>query len=118
MIEFLEHYIALEKIRVEQHIEVSWDIDPLLTQEDYFVPPLLVQPIIENAFKHGLLHKKGNKKINLKLYCQDQYLHCTIIDNGIGRQAKPAKDSKRASGLNTTKNRLEILQKTLIKKII
>lgn len=67
LVEFLENYIALEKIRFKNEVQVEFEIDPSLLDGDYFVPPLLVQPIVENSFKHGLLHRENNRKLLIEL---------------------------------------------------
>jgi sensor histidine kinase YesM len=56
--------------------------------EDYHkLPPMLLQPFVENSIKHGLMHKNGLKtiSINFDLDENEEYIVCTIIDNGIGR---------------------------------
>ena len=78
---------------------------------------MLIQPFVENALLHGLLHKKGKKKLSISFEF-DQRLKCTIIDNGIGRIA--SNDIKNRQGqqhesfaLNAIKNRLKILSTEL-----
>jgi sensor histidine kinase YesM len=68
----------------EYTITISKTID-----EDYQkLPPMLIQPFVENSVKHGLLHKKGSKTIaiDFDLSTNEAYLICTVTDNGIGRQ--------------------------------
>ena len=55
---------------------------------------MVIQPFIENAIKHGLLHKSGTKKLNIA-FQQGEMLCCTITDNGIGRKAAAEIRSKR-----------------------
>lgn len=79
----LELYLELECLRFENSIDLKLETNGV---DDIEIPPLLIQPFIENAFKHGLLHKKGQKKLTVKFEL-DQVLICTITDNGIGREA-------------------------------
>ncbi len=113
-IEMLSLYMDLEKLRLynkfDYTITSSDDID---TQFDE-IPPLLIQPFIENAIWHGISHKdgKGLIKINFELI-DENTLKCTIEDNGVGREkAKEitAKHKKNKSlGMSITKERLEII---------
>jgi sensor histidine kinase YesM len=79
------------------------------------IPPLLIQPFIENALVHGLLHKEGDKKLTISFEVKDSLI-CTIEDNGVGRaKAKSIKQRQRIeyesfSG-KAIKNRFEILSK-------
>lgn len=116
LIDFLNNYINLEKIRFEEAIEVELKIDQSLFEEDYLIPPLLLQPILENSFKHGLLHKKGPKKLVLELSNKTPYLYAVVTDNGVGRGPQMPHELQRASGLKTTQERLDILQQSVIKQ--
>jgi sensor histidine kinase YesM len=89
------------------------------------VPPLVIQPIIENCFKHGLLHKESNSKIKIAFTNENGWIKCVVEDNGIGREkAKTMQKYKskkhNSSGLKITKERLNIWinqQKSKIEQI-
>ncbi|NRA13149.1 MAG: sensor histidine kinase, partial [Crocinitomicaceae bacterium] len=85
-LEFLDVYLTLEQLRFAKDFKYSVEFNGT---KDIDVPSLLIQPFIENALVHGLLHKKGLKKLEIKFVLTDK-LTCTIIDNGVGR--KRAKD--------------------------
>jgi sensor histidine kinase YesM len=80
-IEFLNIYLSLEKLRFKRDFayEIVFDED-----KDFHVPPLIIQPFIENALVHGLLHKEGEKRLTIK-FSRGEYLTCEIEDNGVGR---------------------------------
>jgi LytS/YehU family sensor histidine kinase len=86
-IEFLTEYITLEKARFNDDFMVEIKIDDLIDEEAIFMPPMLIQPYIENAIKHGLAPQKGEKRLHIHLWVAEKQLHCTISDNGIGRDA-------------------------------
>lgn len=88
-IDILNTYLTLEKLRFEDDLHAIIDCQlSQIEKETIEIPSLLLQPYIENAFKHGLMHKKGVKTLNIKFYCiDDAYLICEIIDNGIGIKA-------------------------------
>ena len=111
--DFINNYLDLEQIRFEYQVEIDFIVDDALEDDDCKIPPLLIQPIIENSFKHGLFHKETDKKMWIRLEKEDVYLYCFIEDNGVGR--KTTAMHQRSSGLNTTKERLKILQERIVK---
>jgi ligand-binding sensor domain-containing protein len=117
-LEFLKTYISLEKIRYEEDIEVLFEISEEFLSEDINIPPLLIQPIIENSFKHGLLHKKEKGKLLIGMKREGNYVYCIIEDDGIGREKAKEytswkrSDTKKRSSLKLTEERLEILNQS------
>lgn len=118
---FLKHYLDLEKLRFEDEIDIVLNIDPTLKrkEDEIELPPLLIQPIIENAFKHGLHHKleKGMLKIDF-VPAKNMACKCIIEDDGVGRaQAKEFSlnqfnnQTRTTSGLEITKERLSLFHK-------
>jgi hypothetical protein len=80
-IEFLEVYLSLEKLRFKDDFEYEIQYDG---RKNISIPSLIIQPFVENALKHGLLHKDGMKKLKVTFTIKEQ-LVCEIIDNGVGR---------------------------------
>lgn len=110
-IKLLELYLSLEKLRFKEDLVFTIDTEDI---EDIFIPPMLVQPFIENALVHGLLHKEGLKKLSIHFHLEDTLI-CTITDNGIGRQkAREIKERQRSNhesfAINAIKKRFEILE--------
>ena len=83
----LNLYIQLEQLRFKKDFEFKITSNNI---NDILIPPMLVQPFVENAIKHGLLHKKGSKKLNITFRIESESLHCVIEDNGIGRDKSRA----------------------------
>jgi ligand-binding sensor domain-containing protein len=107
-------YLELEKMRFEDKFEYTIVVDPILISEDISIPSMLIQPFVENAIWHGLVHKAGKGNLTVKLEYKRTLIICTIEDNGIGR--KEAETYKRnetkqhkSYGMQITKERLEIL---------
>ncbi len=97
--ELLELYLSLEKLRYENKVNYQLRIAPELNLEAICIPPMLLQPFIENAIKHGLANKAANGMllVEIRLWDEDSsYIHCVIDDNGIGREqaARIKKQSK------------------------
>ena len=97
-IDALKLYIELEKLRIDESLEVSIEIQPNLDLFNLYIPSMIIQPYIENAFKHGLLHKKGDKKLWVAFYLEENntnILTIIIEDNGVGRQKSAEINQRR-----------------------
>ncbi len=88
-IEVLELYIQLEAMLLDGEFEFTKKIDSDFDIDTVEIPSLIIQPYIENAFKHGLRHKRGKKILQLKIQLdqKEEILSVEITDNGIGRVA-------------------------------
>ena len=84
----LNLYINLEAMLLNKDFEFKLDIDKGINQQLIKIPSLIIQPFVENAFKHGLHHKAGEKKLTISIqHIDDSILKIVIEDNGIGREA-------------------------------
>jgi ligand-binding sensor domain-containing protein/two-component sensor histidine kinase len=85
-LEIAQLYIQLESMLLDDEFAFYLSIDPKIDPEHFYIPSLLIQPIIENAFKHGLRHKKGLKSLKIEIVKDDNNhkISIIIIDNGIG----------------------------------
>ena len=109
-LKLLELYLSLEKLRFKKHLNYTIECTNV---EDIMIPPLIIQPFIENAIVHGLLHKEGAKELKITFDAQEK-LTCIIEDNGIGREkAKTIKNRQRADHVSFSgkaiRKRFEIL---------
>ena len=88
--------MSLEQLRFEDTLTYNIVVDQALQQEKIKVPSLFIQPYVENAIKHGLLHKRDSRilQINFKSI-KNNSLVCEIIDNGIGRDESMKINQKR-----------------------
>ena len=77
----IKSYLEIEKARYRNNLEIEYEIDADLSYE---VPPIIVQPIIENSIKHGIFEMKDKGKIKISFKEDDHYLHIEVHDNGIG----------------------------------
>lgn len=114
-IELLELYTKLEHFRFKDKFDYTIEVDEAIEVEDYEIPPMLLQPYIENAVWHGLRYKteKGILKIKIKRK-SDTEIEIAIIDNGIGREkSKSLKTENQkkhnSKGLSNIKKRISIL---------
>lgn len=114
-IEALKLYIDMESLRFDKKFTYTIKIEDNVPADSIEVPPLIIQPYIENAIWHGLLHKTeaGHLKINISLP-DENLLQCVIEDNGVGREKAAELKSKSATkkkslGMELTENRLLLL---------
>jgi hypothetical protein len=84
-LEMLRTYLSLQKLRLGEEFEWEIDATQIAHPEQLTLPPMLLQPFVENGIKHGLLHKRGPKKISLT-FSEEDALICIVEDNGIGRR--------------------------------
>lgn len=92
-IKLIELYLSLEKLRFKKDLNYTINTNNI---GDIQIPPMLIQPFIENALVHGLLHKEGTKQLSISFHLND-VLTCTIEDNGVGREkSKAIKQRQRA----------------------
>ncbi|NJN77671.1 MAG: histidine kinase [Saprospiraceae bacterium] len=121
-IQILNLYLELEKLRFGDDFQYEITLPERINLETTQVPSMIIQPFVENAVKHGLLHKtKGIKTLNINFELQD-LLICTITDNGIGREKSEKikiRQGKTTTSFATsaTQKRLEILNQTHQQKI-
>lgn len=115
-IDYTINYLDIEKMRFGEKFECEWDVK--ISDEELFaiyVPPLILQPLLENAIKHAFkgISYKGHIKIIIEK-CNETMLRYTIQDNGSGFDSKkiPAKNT----GLGITRERVEILYRSMGKK--
>ncbi len=114
-LEALKIYMEMESIRFDNLFEYEVKTEKGLLEENISIPPMLIQPYVENAIWHGLRQKKGGQgKIKLYLSKNNDHLTCSIEDNGIGREAAQKLKSKSAEkrksyGMKITSDRLEML---------
>ncbi len=110
----LENYLELEKIRFKNRFEYSIKCDSTIIPFDQEVPPLLLQPYVENAIIHGLVGNIKVGKIDIRYYREDDYLVMEVRDNGIGiSKSKEAKaqtgNLHKSVGMSISRKRLELI---------
>ncbi len=115
-LEVLELYIKLEAMLMNDDFEYIIRIDDNVDTNNIQIPALLIQPYIENAFKHGLRHKIGRKRLNLEFsfLSKEEILSIRIYDNGIGREESRKINEKNSNkyssfATNALKQRLNLL---------
>ena len=107
----VRNYLALEKMRFKEKIHFELKIDDTVELEDIFIPPLTIQPIVENSIKHGILPLKDKAgEIVITLNQLDNHVQITVQDNGVGL-SDIEKSSGNRMALNAIKERFIQIEK-------
>ncbi len=111
----LQLYIELEAVRFDNAFSYNIEISDEVSKETVIIPPLIIQPYVENAIWHGLLHRKQpGGKITIRIWRNEKDLFIEISDNGVGRIAAKNQKSKpsilhKSHGMKITAERLAIV---------
>lgn len=114
----LKLYIEMEKLRYKDAFDYEILVDKALDLESIMIPPLIIQPFVENAIKHGLDPKKEKGKLLISINKEGSQIQITINDNGIGRKksnelSHSTKKHHKSFGVELTNERLENIGKTM-----
>ncbi|MFN3852652.1 MAG: histidine kinase [Spirosomataceae bacterium] len=117
-------YVKLEQLRFEEGFEFIYECDENIDIEEVVIPPMLLQPYIENAIKHGLMNRAGERVLKLQVSLnksekrnqKQEIIQITIEDNGIGREAasllRKNTPKYQSMGMNINNERVELLNQT------
>jgi len=114
-IELLELYVKLEHNRFKDKFDYNIDIDKSIPLDEYSIPPMLLQPYIENAIWHGLRYKEEKGKLSISMTKKDnESIRILIEDDGVGREKSIEMKTKnqlkqKSKGMSTIKKRVAIL---------
>ncbi len=107
----LELYLELEAMRFEKQFDYTIRIDPAIDPRAVDIPPMILQPYIENAIKHGILPLQEKGTLTIDIRRQGAMLQCSVEDNGIGRARAAERSAKEHTSMGTsiTQSRLLVL---------
>lgn len=114
----IESYLNIEQARFSERLVVQYDIDPNI---DCLVPPLILQPIVENALKHGLMSTKKGGRLEIHAHMNKSDVKIQVKDNGIGMTQQKIKailegtDLTAGIGIQNVNNRLKSIYGTTLK---
>jgi ligand-binding sensor domain-containing protein/two-component sensor histidine kinase len=113
-IKTLTNYMTLERFSSGEQFDFNIECDEDLDPEELMIPPMMIQPFVENAIIHGVSKTEHPGQINVLFECEDDKIICSISDNGIGRKkAAEVKSQKnqhhKSTALVVTQERLDIL---------
>ena len=115
-LEIIRHYLVLEENRFDNNFSYQIIQDEMVDSENVFIPPLLLQPFVENAIWHGLMPvKKESKELTIRVRQKKLEMEIIIEDNGAGRpknkKYKPT-NAHKSMGTEITQDRIELFNKS------
>lgn len=108
-LEFLGHYLAIQKTRFGDSLHVVIDVSA--SARAVMVPSLILQPLVENAIRHGLSPRPGGGTVWVQATIDDDVLHITVEDDGVGLEGNWTED-RAGLGLGVTRERIAMLHRT------
>ena len=116
-LEALQLYMELESLRFSVSFDKKIDVDPAININDIEIPPMLLQPFVENAIWHGIQHKGEKGEILIQIQKEGEFLKCIIQDDGIGREKakqlrKRSLRHHKSMGMKITTDRLSMLNQS------
>lgn len=120
---YLQTYLELEKNRLEEKFNYEVEVSEELRHEDYYIPPMVLQPFLENSLRHGIRYRKDNEgRVIIRVYKGDREIVCVIEDNGVGRE-QAARNKRtnpieyQSKGMTLTAKRIDLINKDRQEKI-
>jgi len=118
-LEYIRYYLNLELMRFDKKFQVEISVPDNVNLQQIQLPPMIVQPYVENSIRHGLLHKKeGHGLLIIKFIIEgENYLRCIIEDNGVGREKSKEIESwknltHKPQSTRITQDRIDLLNLT------
>ncbi len=110
----LTNYIELEQFSLNAPFQFEMIVEKTINADNIYLPPMMLQPFVENAIKHGLPEKGEDGNLTVSFRLKGQQLMCSIRDNGIGREAATVKakgksKSHESAAIQVITDRLNIL---------
>jgi sensor histidine kinase YesM len=113
-LETVRLYLEIEALRFNNSFNYSLSVSEEMETNSILIPPMLIQPFVENAIWHGLLPKEGERALQINIYKNNGDVIIEIDDNGIGRKEsekfKNQASQRRSLGMEITRARLDIIQ--------
>ena len=115
-LEALQLYLQLEALRFENRFTWSVDVDEALDVDNIEVPPLVLQPFVENAILHGILPRPGSGNISVRIFPKGKLIEYIVEDDGIGRKEAKKRSAegalqKESHGMAITEKRIELFNR-------
>jgi LytS/YehU family sensor histidine kinase len=103
-IQYLGRFLDIELVRFGDRLRVTWDVDP--EAKNALVPPLILQPLVENALRHGIGRRPGVAQLKISARRSGLHLELTVRDSGEGLTPTNGRVPREGIGLSNTRARL------------
>lgn len=109
----LEMYMQVEKIRLNNKFDYSILVDASIDKDALLIPPMLMQPLVENSIWHGVSPKQGRGNIRITIDRVGEMIRCSIEDDGVGRNLSTGKsvNGRQSLGMKITEDRIRLLNR-------
>ena len=112
----LELYMQLEALRMHNKFIYEIKVDDAIDQENTLIPPLILQPFVENSIWHGISQKECDGRIWISIHKEGDMINCIVEDNGVGipepdHSEQSAHADKKSLGMKITKSRIDIINR-------
>lgn len=117
-VKYLSTYLELERIRFDNKFQYAIQVDPAIDSSAQSIPPMILQPFVENSIRHGVRYRDDDKgRITIRFLKNDLFLVCIVEDNGIGRELSGQYKSRtpmeyQSRGMALTERRIEMMNRT------
>lgn len=98
----IENYLVVQNLGTKNPYNYSIDTGQDIDLKKVQIPPMIIQPFVENAIEHGFAGKKDNRQISIALHFDNKQLRCSVADNGVGITPYSAQENKQKKSLATT----------------
>lgn len=105
-VSMIENYLSIQQLLYSNKFNFTVNVEQEIDTESIFLPPMLTQPFIENAIKHGLSNTTSNGMINIRFYLKESKLFFEVTDNGKGFDANNKTKNHKSLAMTITKERL------------
>ncbi|MGV3698246.1 tetratricopeptide repeat-containing sensor histidine kinase [Flavobacterium sp.] len=105
-VEMIGNYLSIQQLLYNNKFDFTVTVEEGIDTEAIFLPPMLTQPFIENAIKHGLSGRNQNGMIDIRFYLRESKLFFEVLDNGKGFEAEKPISNHKSLAMTITKERL------------
>lgn len=110
-VELLHNYLRLNQLRFNHKFAYAIQLDENVNANTQLIPPMIIQPFVENAIIHGIAARESSGEIQVFLFIQDSFLVCEITDNGIGLTESARRNKSRihdSTGIKISRERIQL----------
>ena len=112
-IELLQSYLYIQKLHLKGRVTFCLDVRKSFMDEDVMIPPLTIQPLVENSIQHGLKDRVNGGKVDILITEKPDYIEAVVTDNGVGFPEDPSQPARRDTPIPKTSIGLKNVEERL-----
>ncbi len=114
----LRSYLEIQQLRFQSHLHFSLHCDPTLETDILILPPLMIQPFVENAIEHGISKRDTPGTLQIVFEDKGEHLRVLIDDDGLGLNGGASKENHLGYATSIFKERMKLLNKSMRKRVV